>query len=126
MTVMENRQKAIEWWHKLSNKEKSLLSIKYSKYLLNRGFASLTGREIEAIWIKENSVEETEKNKKRFVIKGFHPESDSCWIEEKSFDELNNELIEFYNNLPQIDYGNGWYEIWDIVENKEVEISIKE
>lgn len=66
------------------------------------------------------------EDKKRFIIKGVHPESDSCWIEEKSFDELNDELIEFYNNLPQIDHGNGWYEIWDTVENKEVEVSIKE
>lgn len=47
------REKAIEWWNKLPIIEKSLLTQKYSDALFGRGYVSLTGREIEAIWVDE-------------------------------------------------------------------------
>ena len=53
MKIETVRDEAIEWWNNLQIIEKSLLAQKYSDYLLGRGYTSLTGREIESIWINE-------------------------------------------------------------------------
>lgn len=57
------RERAIEWWNKLPIIEKSLLAQKYSDALFGRGYASLTGREVQAIWIDEIGLNEIEKAK---------------------------------------------------------------
>ena len=54
------REKGIEWWNKLPIIEKSLLAQKYSDALFGRGYISLTGREIEAIWVDEVGLKEIE------------------------------------------------------------------
>lgn len=58
--MKSQREKAIDWWNKLPIIEKSLLSQKYSDALLGRGYVSLTGREIEAIWVDEIGLNEIE------------------------------------------------------------------
>ena len=57
------REKAIEWWNKLPIIEKSLLAQKYNDVLFGRGYTSLTGREIEAIWVDEIGLAEIENEK---------------------------------------------------------------
>jgi hypothetical protein len=57
------REKAIEWWNKLPIIEKSLLAQKYSDALFGRGYTSLTGREIEAIWVNEIGLAKIENEK---------------------------------------------------------------
>lgn len=48
--IISTREKAIAWWNKLGNKEKDRLQREHG---INRNYFTLTGREIEAIWIKE-------------------------------------------------------------------------
>ena len=50
---MNKREIALKWWNELSIIEKSLLAQKYSDMVFGRGFVSLTGREIENIYNRE-------------------------------------------------------------------------
>lgn len=43
---MEKRQKAMYWWHNLSNEEKNNLALNYYE----RNWFNLTGREIQKIY----------------------------------------------------------------------------
>lgn len=58
----------------------------------------------------------------RFIIKGFHPESDSEWIEDESSDTAE-EAWEYMYSLPEIDYGHGYYTVFDTKLNKEVKFT---
>jgi hypothetical protein len=55
-----------------------------------------------------------------FIIKGFHPESDSEWTEPGEFETVEdaNKHIE---KLPEIDCGHGHYEVWDKDKNISVD-----
>ena len=55
----------------------------------------------------------------RFIIKGVHPESESEWIEEESFDTAED-AFDHITNLDVIDHGLGHYEVWDTLEGKKV------
>lgn len=56
---MENliRQTAIKWWRDMSMIDQSFITQKYSTLLHGRGASSLTSREIEMLYLKENSTE---------------------------------------------------------------------
>jgi len=58
--MTDSREKAIKWWNLLPIIEKSLLAQKYSNALLGKGYTSLTGREVQAIWIDEVGLPEIE------------------------------------------------------------------
>ena len=51
---MNNRQKAIKWWGSLPIYEGELNKVGYCEnYYGNRSFHTLTGREVEHIWLTE-------------------------------------------------------------------------
>lgn len=60
----------------------------------------------------------------RFIIKGFHPESDDEWTEPESFTTAE-QAFEYIDGCPEIDNGHGHYEVWDTYTNQEVQFSGK-
>lgn len=55
--------------------------------------------------------------KRRYWIKGFHPESDSEWFEDETFN-LKNNAFDYMFDLPDIDNGHGYRVIWDSWTNE--------
>lgn len=62
---------------------------------------------------------ETDMKKLRYWIKNFHPESDSEWFEEETFN-LSDKAFDHMIELPEIDQGHGYRQVWDNWKNKPV------
>lgn len=61
---MRNREKAIQWWDSTISDVKERVEWKFGLclcYFGDRHYSSLTGREIEFIWSRENQNIETNK-----------------------------------------------------------------
>lgn len=84
------REFAIEWWSRLPNRDKLT-----DKYFIDREESSLTGREIEKIYLAEHRFIELEGTKYKDLASYINSiQKQQSQKEIKKLKELNKELVE--------------------------------